>query len=78
MKFVIVGMVILLLIVRNDFWNWENDTLLMGFLPITLAYHCGISIAASITWYLATLFAWPELADGESEASTPQNQEANG
>jgi hypothetical protein len=30
-----------------------------GFMPITLLYHMGISIGATITWFLATRYAWP-------------------
>ncbi len=59
MKTVIWVLVVVLLILHQDNWLWDNDRLVFGFLPIGLAYHAGISIAASIVWYLATLYAWP-------------------
>jgi hypothetical protein len=58
-KYVIWSLVVLLLILHQDNWYWEDGRLLFGFLPIGLAWHIGISIAASIIWYLATIFAWP-------------------
>ena len=56
-------LVIVLVVLHQDNWNWENDRLLMGFLPVTLAYHVGISLGAGFVWYLATLFAWPEVEE---------------
>lgn len=55
----IAGLVIVLLILHQDNWLWNNDTLLFGFMPIGLAWHAGISMAASFTWFLATRIAWP-------------------
>ena len=56
---IIAGLVVLLLILHQDNWLWNNDTLLMGFLPIGLFWHACISIAATATWFLATKIAWP-------------------
>ncbi|MFT7642584.1 MAG: hypothetical protein ACI9G1_004342 [Pirellulaceae bacterium] len=68
MAYVIAGIVILLLAVHQDFWNWDNDSLVLGFLPVGLFYHACISIAAGFTWYLATIFAWPvDLAEDEAD-----------
>ena len=59
MKTVVWILVVLLLILHQDNWLWDNQTLLFGFMPVTLLFHAGISIAAGIVWYLATLYAWP-------------------
>ncbi len=59
MKIVVWGLVLLLLIVRQDIWLWSDATLVFGFLPIGLAYQMGISIGAAFTWFLATKYAWP-------------------
>ena len=56
---VIIGLVIVLLIAHQDNWFWTDDTAVFGFLPIGLAYHAGLSIAASFVWFLATRIAWP-------------------
>ena len=53
------GLILLLIIAHQDIWFWEDTTLVFGFLPMALAYHAGISLAAAFTWYLATQFCWP-------------------
>jgi hypothetical protein len=69
MKTLIWLLVIILIIIHQDFWYWEDATLVFGFLPIGLAYHAGISIAAGIVWTLACQFAWPEgIDDFDNEA----------
>lgn len=54
------ALVFLLVILHQDNWFWDDGTLVLGFLPIGLAYHACISIAASVTWFLATRFCWPD------------------
>lgn len=72
MHFVVWGLVILLLLIHQDFWFWDDPTLVFGFMPVTLLYHAGISVAASITWYLATVFAWPLDDDEEETEAQPE------
>lgn len=70
MKYVIWTLVVLLIILHQDNWNWTKPDLVFGFIPIGLAWHAGISISASIVWYLATVFIWPnELEYTEDESS---------
>ena len=69
LAFLVWGLVVLLLIIHQDNWFWDDNTLVFGFMPIGLLYHAGISVAAATTWYLATLFAWPE------ESETPSASE---
>ena len=59
MKYVVWGLVVLLVILHQDNWLWDDAPLIGGFLPITLLFHGGLSIAAAFTWFLATKFAWP-------------------
>ena len=54
----ISGLVLLLLILHQDNWNWNSRTMLFGFMPMSLFYHACLSVAASVTWFLATKFAW--------------------
>ncbi|QDV61388.1 DUF3311 domain-containing protein [Crateriforma conspicua] len=56
---IITALVVLLLIIHQDNWFWDDDTLVFGFMPIGLLYHACISIAASATWFLTTKIAWP-------------------
>jgi hypothetical protein len=59
---------------HQDVWNWSRTTLYFGFLPVTLAYHMGISVAAAATWYLATKVAWPAHLDREIPRQEGQPQ----
>ncbi|MEM9644302.1 MAG: DUF3311 domain-containing protein [Planctomycetota bacterium] len=62
---VIGGLVLLLLILHQDNWLWDNNTLVFGFLPVGLFWHACISVAASATWFLATKIAWPVDEDSQ-------------
>ena len=72
MKYVVWGLVGLLLILHQDFWFWNNASLVWGVVPITLVYHAGLSIAAGVVWYLATRFAWPENLDEQASTDSAE------
>jgi hypothetical protein len=64
MRYIVWILVAVLVILHQDYWQWDNATLVFGFLPHSLAYHAAISVAAAVVWWLATKFCWPEdLAD---------------
>jgi hypothetical protein len=67
MKYVIWLLVIALVIAHQDNWNWDDNRLVLGFLPVGLAYHVGISLAAGLVWMLACFFAWPKELTETSE-----------
>ena len=67
MKYAVWILVALLLVCHQDYWQWSNATLDFGFLPRTLTYHAGISIAAAVVWMLATKFCWPEGLEEEAQ-----------
>jgi hypothetical protein len=67
MKKVVIFLIVLLLLLHQDVWFWGNRELVGGFMPVGLLYHAGLSLAASITWYLATIYAWP--GSDEEEAT---------
>ncbi|MEE3370155.1 MAG: DUF3311 domain-containing protein [Planctomycetota bacterium] len=65
----------LLLLLHQDYWQWDNQQLLFGAFPYALMYHMGISLTAAIGWLLATRFWWPENLDhsigSQSESGKP-------
>ncbi len=67
MKRFVYGLIVLLAILHQDFWWWDRiDPLVLGFIPIGLAYHAGVSIAAAVLWALAVKYCWPQgLEDDE-------------
>lgn len=72
----VIGLlVVVLLILHQDNWFWDSDTLVFGFIPIGLFYHACLSIAASVVWFLATRIAWPEELIEETQAVVHKRQE---
>ena len=60
MKRLVIALVILLIILHQDFWWWDRvDPLVFGFIPIGLAWHVGISLAAALVSWLAVRYCWP-------------------
>lgn len=48
-------------LLHQDFWNWQrSEPLVLGFLPVGLAYHVGFSILAVVTMAVLVRFAWPK------------------
>ena len=64
---------VLLALLHQDFWWWDDGTLVFGFLPVGLAYHVAYTVAAACLWGLASKFAWPdhieEFANGADKKS---------
>ncbi len=72
MRRLVYGSISLLALLHQDFWWWDDsDTLVFGFVPVGLAYHAVLSLAAGLLWALAVKFCWP--ADVEVE-NTPAGQ----
>lgn len=67
MKLAVWLMVLLLIVLHQDVWNWHRTELAWGILPVGLVYHIGLSLVTALVWYLATRYAWPaDLAEEES------------
>tara|TARA_Y100001960_G_scaffold275363_1_gene304886 strand:+ start:270 stop:524 length:255 start_codon:yes stop_codon:yes gene_type:complete len=71
-KYLVSGLVILLIILHQDIWFWESYEPVFGFMPVALLWHAGISVAAGITWFIATRVAWPQF-----EEIAPQDEAAD-
>lgn len=65
----IILLAIVLGVLHQDMWLWDSDTLVLGFIPIGLAYHALYSIIAAGLWILAIKLAWPH--DLEAMAAEP-------
>jgi hypothetical protein len=77
-KTLVFGYMVLLFLLHQDWWLKNDGTLVMGFLPATLAYHMGFVIAAAIGWLLVIKFAWPEgLEDGPTHGETDAKEGAD-
>jgi hypothetical protein len=64
MKRVVIVLLVLLAVLHQDFWYWDSiEPLVFGFIPIGLAYHIGVSIAAGLLWAMAVCYCWPKDVD---------------
>ncbi len=77
-KILVYLAILLLAVLHQDFWLWDDPTLVFGVLPAGLAYHVLYSIAAAAVWALAVRYAWPseieafaESEDDSDEAPAP-------
>jgi len=75
-KRVVIVLLTFLAVLHQDFWWWDSiDPMVFGFLPIGLAYHAGMSLAAAFLWFLVAAFCWPkDLEVSDAEAAAPKQQ----
>jgi hypothetical protein len=66
--YVSIGVLFLL---HQDFWFWDDATLVLGFMPVGLLYHVLYTFAASALMFALTRLAWPTHLEEEAEASVP-------
>ncbi|MFQ5412139.1 MAG: DUF3311 domain-containing protein [Phycisphaerae bacterium] len=72
MKKLTYTLIILLALLHQDFWWWDDsEILIFGFLPVGLAWHAGVSIAAALLWALAVRHCWPRDADIDEHPDSP-------
>lgn len=65
-----VGLWLLMMALRQDFWHWHDPTLVLGVLPVGLAYQAGYSLVAALVMALLVRFCWPShLEELEREPS---------
>ena len=67
-------------LLHQDFWNWkQTEPLVLGFLPIGLAYHAGYSILAACLMAVLVRFAWPKhLENVETKAVDQKDSSKEG
>ncbi len=77
MRRLVYGLIILLAVLHQDFWWWDTaEPLVLGFVPIGLAFHAGISVAAAVLWALAVKHCWPADVDAlDTVADHPEGGE---
>lgn len=75
MKRLLLVAAVLLAVLHQDAWWWDSSAIVLGFLPIGLAYHVGFSLVSALLWLAAVKFAWPqqweswaEHRDGQDDA----------
>ncbi|MGK0239340.1 MAG: DUF3311 domain-containing protein [Verrucomicrobiia bacterium] len=67
MKSLAIAFMFVLFVLHQDFWLKDNGTLVMGFLPASLAYHMAFTFLAAIGWCFMVRFAWPHFPEDDEE-----------
>jgi len=57
----------ILFLIHQDSWFWDDPTMLLGFVPVGLAYHAVYCVVSSIVWYLVVTRNWPHEAEAFAE-----------
>ena len=70
MKTVVVILTVVLAILHHDLWWWDDPTLVLGFMPIGLAWHALFSCLAAALWAFAVKFTWPSEWEAWAETAT--------
>jgi surface polysaccharide O-acyltransferase-like enzyme len=72
-KKVVLSLLVLgVFLLHQDFWNWRNGGLVLGFLPVGLAYHAAYAILSAAMMWVLVKFAWPKQLD-EMESGSEQS-----
>ena len=68
---------VILFFAHQDFWWWDDSSMVLGFLPVGLAYHALFSIGCALLGWLAISKAWPTeleaFADEKEETDLSEN-----
>lgn len=62
-RLIIASIVLLAILHQDSWWRYDHESLLFKCVPVSLAYHIGISVAASVCWGLACIYCWPKDVD---------------
>jgi hypothetical protein len=69
MRIVVALLVLALIVLHQDYWNWRTHApLIFGFIPIGLAHHVAISLASAAVGLLAIRYCWPAQLDDDAPA----------
>ncbi len=67
---------VVLAVLHQDFWLWEDRTLVFGVIPSGLMYHAVYAVVAAAFWFVTMQLAWPStVADGLEDAPAEGDDE---
>jgi len=61
----ITSFFVLLAVLHQDFWWKADPRLVLGVLPISLAYHVVWTLLVALGWFLVGKYCWPVGLDHE-------------
>jgi len=66
----IISFFVLLAVLHQDFWWKADPTLVLGVLPISLAYHLVWTFLVAFGWFLVGKYCWPVGLDQKPEVTS--------
>jgi len=60
-------LLVVLVLLHQDFWLWDDPSLVFGFLPVGFAYHAAYTLVVAGAWCTAIRYAWPSSAETFAE-----------
>jgi hypothetical protein len=73
-KNIVWALFLILFVVHQDLWWWDDSSLVFGFMPLGLAFHAGFSIACAFLGWLAIRYCWPHDLEAFAEEEADQDQ----
>lgn len=67
----IVAYFVVLFLAHQDSWWRDDPRLVLGVLPISLAYHVVWTLLVAAGWWFVAKFCWPDRLDEEAEPPAP-------
>ena len=64
---VLLVVFVVLAVLHQDVWNWDNASLVFGFMPVGLAYHALYSLVVAAFWAVVMKMAWPHELEAWAE-----------
>ena len=68
-KRLLYAAVLIVAVVHQDFWLWDERNLVFGFLPVELLFHSLYTLAVAVLMWLLAEYAWPEDLEEEEDGS---------
>jgi hypothetical protein len=69
MNYIAALVLLIVLALHQDSWNWTDKSLVFGYLPVGLAYHGGYTLVACATMALLVRGFWPRHLDTGDDPS---------
>lgn len=76
MRYVVWSLIALVTVLHQLPVGSEPTPLFAGVIPLGLLFHAVLSVVASLLWWLAVTFCWPNDAEVEPLETSPE-REAN-
>ena len=77
-KILVGGLFLLMFVLHQAKWWWDDATLVLGFLPVGLAFHAAFSLACTALGWIPIKMAWPHDLEAFAEAETTAAEKEEG